>query len=107
MKKAMLAMMLLAGSIFAGPRVAVSIGFGVPAPVMMRPACPGPGYVWVNGYYGPHRIWVPGYWRAPAVSFVVGPRFVAPRYYRHDYYRRDYYRRDFDHRREFRDGFVR
>jgi hypothetical protein len=103
MKKAMLAMMLLAGTALAGPRFAVGIGFGVPAPVaVVRPACPGPGYLWVDGYYGPTGIWVPGFWRAPAFGVAIGPRFVGPRYYAHDFGRRD-----FDHGREFRHEFRR
>ena len=97
MKKAMLAMALVAGSAFAGPRISVSIGFGAPAPVAFaRPACPGPGYVWVDGYYGPRRVWAPGFWRAPA---VVAPRVVVEphRYvYGHE---RDFHR---DLRRDFR-----
>jgi hypothetical protein len=82
MKKALLAMVLVAGSALAGPRFAVGFGFGAPAPVaVVRTACPGPGYVWVGGYYGPNRIWVPGYWRAPV---VITHRFVAPRHFDHD-----------------------
>ena len=78
MKKTMLATMLLAaGSLFAGPRVAIGLSFGAPAPVVaVRPACPGPGYTWINGYYGPSGVWVGGYWAPPAV--VVAPR-IAPR----------------------------
>jgi hypothetical protein len=97
MKKAVLAMILLAGSALAGPRIAVGIGFGVPAPVaVVRPACPGPGYVWVDGYYAPNGVWVAGFWRAPAVGVVVGPHFVGPHYYAR-----------FDHGRDFRPGFRR
>jgi len=78
MRKAMAVMMLLAGSLCAAPRVVLGVGFGVPAPVaVVRPVCPGPGYVWVNGYYAPSGVWVAGYWRAPAVVRVA-PRFVAP-----------------------------
>ena len=77
MKKAMAVMMLLAGGIFAAPRIDVGIRLGAPAPVaVVRPVCPGPGYTWVDGYYGPTGVWVAGFWRAPAV--VVAPRF-APR----------------------------
>ncbi len=67
MKKAMIAMMLLAaGSVFAAPRISVGIGFGAPAPVaVVRPACPGPGYTWVDGYYA-NGVAVAGYWAAPA-----------------------------------------
>lgn len=79
MKKAMLAMILLAGSAFAGPRVAVGINFGVPAPVgFVRPACPGPGDVWVDGYYAPNGVWVAGYWNLPVGPVGYGPRYVAP-----------------------------
>lgn len=95
MKKAVLAMMVLAGSVFAGPRFSVGIGFGAPAVVVARPVCPGPGYLWVDGYYGPTGIWVPGFWRAPVVAVTVGPRFVGPHYFvdgrgrefRHEFHR--------------------
>jgi hypothetical protein len=98
MKKAMLAMMLLAGSVMAGPRIAVGIGFGVPAPVaVVRPVCPGPGYFWIDGYYGPTGIWVPGFWRAPGVAVTIAPHIVGPRYYV----------RDFDRGRDFRHEFRR
>jgi len=95
MKKALLAMMILAGSAMAAPRFAIGIGFGAPVTVV-RPACPGPGYVWINGYYGPGGYWVPGFWRAPAV--VVAPRYERPHYYGHDFDRHD---------RDFRHGFRR
>lgn len=76
MKKAMAVMVLLAGSLCAAPRVVVGIGLGVPAPVaVVRPACAGLGYAWVNGYYAPNGVWVGGYWAPPAVV-RVGPRFV-------------------------------
>jgi hypothetical protein len=87
MKKAMLTMILLAGTALAGPRFTVGVGFGAPvpvAPVVVRPICPGPGYVWVDGYYAPAGVWVPGFWRAPVVGFAVGPRYVGPGYFAHD-----------------------
>jgi hypothetical protein len=77
MKKTIAVMMLLAGGLFAAPRVSVGIGIGVPAPVaVVRPACPGVGYTWVDGYYAPNHVWVAGYWAPPAVVRV------APRYER-------------------------
>ena len=88
MKKAMTVMMLLAGGVFAAPRIAVGIGFGAPAPVaMVRPVCPGPGYAWVDGYYTPNHLWVAGYW-APPVAVRVAPRYehariVVPERYEH------------------------
>ena len=93
MKKAMAVMMLLAGGLFAAPRVSVGIGFGVPAPVaVVRPACPGPGYTWVDGYYGPSGF-VAGYWAPPAVVRV------APHYnhFRDEHVR--VYDRHFEHDR--------
>lgn len=94
MKKTLLGIVLLAGSALAGPRITVGIGFGAPAPVaVVRPACPGPGYVWIEGYYAPNRAWVPGFWRAPVVGASVAPRYIAPHYFAYDH------RRDF--RREF------
>ena len=74
MKKAIAVMMLLTGGLFAAPRVTVGFGFGAPAPIaVVRPACPGPGYTWVDGYYAPNGIWVAGYW-APPVVVRVAPR---------------------------------
>jgi len=63
-------------------RVHVAIGFGGPvvAPVAYVPPCPGPGYVWVAGYYNPYRVWVPGYW-----NYARGPVVVG--HYGHGYYR--------------------
>ncbi len=95
MKKTIGLMMLLAGGMFAAPRVSVGIGFGTPVPVV-RPICPGPGYTWVEGYYGSNGAFVNGYWAPPVVQ-------IAPRY--DDRYRafdRDHGRMiDRDHDREF------
>jgi len=89
MKKTIAAMMLLAGGLLAAPRVTVGIGLGVPAPVpvVVRPACPGPGYFWVDGYYAPNGVWVAGYWAPPAVVRIAPPVarervVVAPRFER-------------------------
>jgi len=103
MKKALLAMVLLAGSALAGPRVSISIGFGAPAPLaMVRPACPGPGYAWVDGYYGRNHVWVPGFWKRP-VAVVAPHSFTYVR--RHDDHRNDF--RHDDHRNDFRHDFRR
>jgi len=45
------------------------------APAAYVPPCPGPGYVWVAGYYN-DGYWVPGYWNYAGVGggVVVGGR---------------------------------
>ena len=69
MKKTIAMTMLLGGGLFAAPRVSVGIGFGPLAPVVVaRPARPGSGYAWVDGYYAPNGVWVAGYWAPPAVA---------------------------------------
>lgn len=100
-------MLLAAGSMFAGTRVFVGVGFGgrgyapppvvmytppPPAPVYYAPPCPGPGYAWVGGYWypsGPRYSWRAGYWaRRPYTgAYWVGPRYYGHRYY-HGYWRR-------------------
>ncbi len=80
---------------FAQTRFSVGVGIGAPgyygAPyasgyVGERPPCPGPGYDWVDGYYGPNGGWIAGYWAAP--------RYYAPaRSY--GYYGGTYFRGDF------------
>jgi hypothetical protein len=94
MKKAILAMVLVAGSALAGPRIAVGVGFRAPAPIAVaQPSCPGPGYVWVDGYYAPNGVWVAGFWRAPVIGVGVAPHFAAPHYFAYDRGREP--RRDF------------
>lgn len=106
MKTKLLALALLAGgSLFARSHgfVGFGVGFGVPyyapAPVYTyyapppppvayyaRPACPGPAYSWIGGYWYPvgHRYhWRSGYWaRRP----YAGARWVAPRHHGRYYY---------------------
>ncbi len=49
--------------------VGISVRIGPPVlPVYVQPICPGPGYLWVPGYwaYGPDDyFWVPGTWVFP------------------------------------------
>jgi hypothetical protein len=49
--------------------VGVSVGFAPPVlPVYQQPALPGPGYLWVPGYWAwgdAGYYWVPGYWSQP------------------------------------------
>lgn len=53
-------------------QVRVYVGAGDAAYI---PPCPGPGYVWVAGYYN-DGYWTPGYWNyVGGPSVVVGGRF--------------------------------
>ena len=50
------------------------------APAMIRPACPGAGYMWVNPYHRWNRrmntfIWVNGYWARPHRGLYGRARF--------------------------------
>ena len=103
MKSKLLALVLLAGgSLFAGPRVFVGVGFGggyvvappPPAPIVGAyvPPVPGPGYAFVAGYHYPvvgGYAWRSPYWapRPYAGAYWVAPRYVGGRYYR-GYWRR-------------------
>ncbi len=82
MKTKILALLLLtAGALVAETRIFLGFGgyvappppvaYVAPPPVAYVAPYPGPGYLWVPGYWyysGPHRYWRAGYW--------------APRYYR-------------------------
>jgi hypothetical protein len=83
MKTMIAGLLLAAGSLVAAPRVAVSVGVGVPVgpvgvyaavpgPVVAAVPCPGPGYTWVTGgwyYAGGRRLWREGYWAPPVAHF--------------------------------------
>jgi hypothetical protein len=79
----------------ATPAKAAQIGFyiGNGAPGYYVPPSPGPGYIWIDGYYA-NGYWVPGRWAFAGV--YRGPdHFYRP-------YDRDHWRRDrgrFDHDR--------
>ncbi len=116
----LLAVALIAGgTMFAQPRVSIGIGFGgyghgVYAPPVYAqqyvPACPGPDYVWVDGYYA-QQGWIDGFWRAPYVTgygygysagYRMAPRYVEPRYYNsYRSYDRDDRNRDHDRNRGY------
>ncbi len=100
-------LLLASTSAFAGVHWSVGIGVGgyyppppvavyappPPPPAYYVPAAPGPGYVWVSGYYypvGPRYVWRAGYWaRRP----FPGAYWVAPRYHGHRYYGGYWHRR--------------
>lgn len=91
------------GTVGAAPAQAAEFGIIVRGPAYVPP-CPGPGYVWVAGYYN-GGYWVPGFWR---FAGVAGPvyHYDRDRYWGWD---RDHDRyRDFDRDRHFdRDHFDR
>lgn len=83
---------LLSGAtMVAQAQTRVFFGFGggrgpVFAARYYQPPCPGPGYVWVSGYYnGPY--WVQGYWRRGDDDYY-GRGYYGGGYYG-SYYRGD------------------
>jgi hypothetical protein len=102
--------LLACGTTFAGGRFFIGVGapvpyayapyaysVAVPPPVApayyyARPAYPGPGYTYINGYYnwaGTRYAWRPGYYVRPPFA---GARWYGPRYYGGHYYH-GYWRR--------------
>lgn len=100
MKKWMLGAAVLAGAAGLGATQANAAQFGVyvGAPAAYVPPCPGPGYVWIAGYYA-NGYWVPGRWSLGGYRGrpLAGPvvRFDVHRDYgRHDFVRdRGHFRR--------------
>jgi hypothetical protein len=86
MKLKLMGLLMVAGaSLFAQPRFSIGVGIGAPAPVAVayRPPCPGPGYVWIDGYQDNYGRWFEGYWAAPPYE---GAYWIAPRYYGGHFY---------------------
>jgi hypothetical protein len=91
MKKWMLGVALAAGIVGMGaaPAQAARVGIYIGA----RAACPGPGYVWVDGYWA-NGYFVPGYW-----NYVgVGPVFRGGVVIAHGPFYGRYYGRHYGHR---------
>jgi hypothetical protein len=63
MRNWMLGAAMVAGVATVGATTAqaAEFGFRVRGPVAYIPPCPGPGYIWTNGYMA-NGYWVPGYW---------------------------------------------
>lgn len=83
----MLGAAVVAGGLGLSAPTAQAAEFGVyvRGPVAYVPPCPGPGYVWVAGYYA-NGYWVPGTWNyvgvravGPVVRFERGPIVVRGR----------------------------
>jgi len=89
MKIAVLAAALACGVSVAHAQVAIGIRIGAPPPprvVYAQPAQPGPGFIWVEGYWYPvghHYRWHEGYWTRPPYE---GARWVRPHYDRDRYF---------------------
>jgi WXXGXW repeat (2 copies) len=100
MKTKLIILMLVASSAaFAGTHFSIGVSVGGPGfagyfvtapppapPVYYAPPSPGPGFVWVSGYYYPvgHRYeWRPGYWTRPPHGHS---KWVEPRYHKNRYY---------------------
>ena len=101
--KWMLGAAVVAGGLGLGATTAqaAEIGVYVRGPVAYVPPCPGPGYVWVAGYYNGGG-WVPGYWNLVGGGVVVrdrGPVVVFNRDRR--FYDRDDHHFDRDDHRGF------
>jgi WXXGXW repeat (2 copies) len=92
----LLSLMILATAVFSFGEVFISVRFGPPPlPVYAQPFCPGPGYIWVPGYWAwspdpDGYYWVPGTWvLAPEPGFLWTPGywgFSAGLYYWHPGY---------------------
>jgi hypothetical protein len=65
----------------------ISVTIGTPPPPIryeVRPAVPGEGFVWVDGYWGVNGgryVWVPGVWRRPPYA---GAYWSHPHYDHYD-----------------------
>ena len=85
----------------------VSIGVRIGAPpapriVRVRPVAPGPGYIWVEGYWYPegrHYKWHAGYWTRPPYEGAVwvGSRYEGGQFFA-GYWNGPTGRFDHDHR---------
>ncbi len=84
-RKLMVLMLLASGALFARTHVSIGVQIGG-GPVVVnsyRPPYPGPGYVWIDGYYDGYGNWYDGYWALPPYA---GAFWVAPRHYGGHFY---------------------
>jgi hypothetical protein len=95
--------MLIAGGAAFG-QVSIGIRIGAPPPprvVRVRPSTPGPGYVWIDGYWyavGNRYKWHEGYWTRPPYEGAVWvvPHHDGERFFE-GYWEGDRGRRPHDH----------
>ena len=102
--KLILGAAVVAGGLGLGATTAQAAEFGVyvRGPVAYVPPCPGPGYVWIAGYYN-NGYWVPGYWNFAGGGVIVRDRRPAV-VIDHD---RRFYARDYGHFDRGHDHFRR
>jgi len=73
-------MLSLSAASFGEVFVGISVRFGPPAiPIYAQPICPGPGYLWVPGYWAWSDLdgyyWVPGTWVIAPVGMLWTPGY--------------------------------
>lgn len=93
MRNWMLSAAVVAGGLGLGATSAQAAQYGIAerGQADYVPPCPGPGYVWVAGFYN-EGYWNPGYWNfvgvvrtGPFVRFRSGPVYVdRDRAFNHD-----------------------
>lgn len=90
----------------ATPAKAAQFGVyvGAGGPVYYGSPSPGPGYVWVNGYYA-NGYWIPGRWAWAGGYAGRRDDDDAPRYYRDDWNREHFDREHFDRGRDWHRGW--
>jgi len=102
----MLGAMVVAGAAGLGSVPAQAAEFGIYArgPVAYVPPCPGPGYVWMDGYMA-DGYWIPGRWEFVGYRDRDRDRFERRDFGRHDFDRRDFDRHDRDRHDWGRDSY--
>lgn len=89
MKKQLFALVMLAAGSALAADISIGIQIGAPPPprvLAVRPVMPGPGFVWVEGYWYPvgrQYAWHPGYWTRPPYdgAIWIAPRHDGARYF--------------------------
>ena len=122
MKTKLIGLLLVAGSsLFAETHFSIGVGVGAPgsyggyngggyyanAPVAYRPPCPGPGYLWIDGYYDGYGRWFDGYWDLPpyAGAYWTAPRVYGGRFFGGFWGGPRVYDRGYSFREGYREGF--